>query len=341
MILTDEYEFRVMDPKPNMAHTRARMLKFGSSGFEAVRKNDNCHICAVAGDRLLKFGGGENNGIVGGFSHESEHDLAVMVNNFLEYGSVGNESQYSSDSDSSANDLGYLADRVLFHKQAVNQHEIELASIVRSILLSLTENELLNIKNEVQCHVSFILQLIAKHLKASGYDAAVCLSKWDGIGKVPGGDHEYIDVIFSGNNANTDRVIIDLDFRSHFEIARAIDSYNIVLYSLPVIYVGSLPKLKKFLSIMVDAAKFSLKQNSMPLPPWRSLAYLQSKWESKRERIVNFEKQESKEGVVSSDHSKCIGQLKRLKASLLAETESERLLKPITNDKNLKFKRQR
>ncbi|WRX12824.1 Protein of unknown function PDDEXK-like - like 5 [Theobroma cacao] len=81
------------------------------------------------------------------------------------------------------------------------------------------------------------------------------------------GDHDYIDVINYNKGG------------SHFEIARGVDCYDRILNSLPVVYVGSLTRLKQWLQLMVDAAGSSLKQNSMPFPPWRSLAYLQAKWQ--------------------------------------------------------------
>ncbi|EOY18146.1 Uncharacterized protein TCM_042762 [Theobroma cacao] len=92
------------------------------------------------------------------------------------------------------------------------------------------------------------------------------------------GDHDYIDVI-NYNKGGSERLIVDIDFRSHFEIARGVDCYDRILNSLPVVYVGSLTRLKQSLQLMVDAAGSSLKQNSMPFPPWRSLAYLQAKWQ--------------------------------------------------------------
>lgn len=72
----------------------------------------DCTVCAASGNNfLLKFGGlGQ---IGGGFSHESEHDLAVMVSNFLENdGSGGRDSWCSSDSDSGFCDLAQLADNI-------------------------------------------------------------------------------------------------------------------------------------------------------------------------------------------------------------------------------------
>jgi len=58
-----------------------------------------------------------------------------------------------------------------------------------------------------------------------------------------------------GDTTDTQRLIVDIDFRSHFEIARAVDSYGTLLNSLPVVYVGTLPCLKQYLHVMVDAAK--------------------------------------------------------------------------------------
>ncbi|XP_020275971.1 uncharacterized protein LOC109850365, partial [Asparagus officinalis] len=314
--------FRVQDPRANLAYTRSRPIKFGSWGLDLARNegvDGDCRVCAAAGDLLHKFTGGEQ---IGGFSHESEHDLAVMVSDFWENEGSGNEPKYSSDSDSGRSDLGHLADRVLFHKRAVDQCESDLLSAVRSILLSINENHLHVFKGDGQCSCSCIRHFLVKHLRISGYDAAVCLSRWQGFDKVPGGDHEYVDVVVNGNHKGSERLIIDIDFRSHFEIARAIKPYDEILSSLPVVYVGSFGRLKQFLRAMVDAAEYSLRRNSMPLPPWRSLDYLQAKWQSKCDRNHDIvEKQESKCGIFS-DHNQCIGHLRRLKSSLLSEVDN-------------------
>lgn len=135
-----------------------------------------------------------------------------------------------------------------------------------------------------------------------------------------------------------DRLIIDIDFRSHFEIARAVDSYDRILNSLPVVYVGSLSKLKQFLQIMVDAARSSLKQNSMPLPPWRSLAYLQAKWQSPYQRKFSPAGPTSN-SPDSLEHKKCSGYLKQLQSSLRSEIG---ILKPLNSDNRmLKLDRRR
>ncbi|KAJ6820149.1 uncharacterized protein M6B38_399580 [Iris pallida] len=322
MILAEEYGVRVPDPMGF-----SRMSGFGSRGPDPRGSEGDCRICdlwvRVAG------GGGGGGGGEGKCSSESEHDLAVMVSDFLENGSGGGEGKYSSDSDSGCADLSHLAERILFHKRTVDQYESDLSSAVRSILLSINETDLHYVKGENQCSASCIRQSLVKLLRFSGYDAAVCSSRWQGFDKVPGGDHEYIDVVVNGNVGGCDRFIIDIDFRSHFEIARAVESYDAILTSLPVVYVGPLSRLEQFLRVMVDAAKYSLKQNSMPLPPWRSLSYLQAKWHSKFERKLDS----GSKCTDPSDHGQCIGHFRRLKASLQSEIETERLLKPITNNK--------
>ncbi|KAG0450416.1 hypothetical protein HPP92_026704 [Vanilla planifolia] len=158
-----------------------------------------------------------------------------------------------------------------------------MLSTVQSLLLSIDDTNLLS-ANVDRCNCSCIRQSLVKLLRLNGYDAALCISTWQGFGNVPGGDHEYIDVILNDKVGSSDRLIIDIDLRSHFEIARAVESYNAVMNSLPIIFVGSMAKLNQLLQIMVDAAKYSLNQHSMPLPPWRSLPYLQAKWQSDYER---------------------------------------------------------
>ncbi|CAL1387341.1 unnamed protein product [Linum trigynum] len=283
--------------------------------------------------------------IGGGFSHESENDLALLVSDFLENGgsSGGAESWCSSDSESGLSDLHSLAHKITFYKHSVTPYESELLSLVHSLIVSIKETDL-HLVESGSCNASCIRFSLVKLLRFSGYDAAVCSSKWQGSAKVPGGDYEYIDVINLGEAGISERLIIDIDFRSHFEIARAVDSYDRILQLLPVVYVGSLPRLKQYLQVMVDGARSSLKQNSMPLPPWRSLAYLQAKWKSPYQRLFAPDgrhslSSSSSSGSVStsssSDHNwQCGGHLRRLQSSIHYELEEERLLKPLNNDNN-------
>lgn len=70
-----------------------------------------CRVVAAA-NLWVSVGGGGVGQIGGGFSHESEHDLALMVSDFLENGSSGAESWCSSDSDSGLSDFAHLAEKI-------------------------------------------------------------------------------------------------------------------------------------------------------------------------------------------------------------------------------------
>jgi uncharacterized protein (TIGR01615 family) len=156
------------------------------------------------------------------------------------------------------------------------------------------------------------------------------------------GEYEYIDVLVENNSGKSERLIIDIDFRSHFEIARAVDSYNRILNSIPVVYVGSPTRLKQFLGIMVDATRSSLQQNSMPFPPWRSLTYIQAKWLSPYERITHSDSviNIGKDGNYF-DHKQCREHLKKLQSCLHAGTEVDRMLKTRNTESTRRMKSDR
>ena len=88
------------------------------------------------------------------------------------------------------------------------------------------------------------------------------------------GEHEYIDVITEGG----ERLIIDVDFRSEFEIARSTGGYKSILQCLPSIFVGKSDRLLQIISIASEAARQSLKKKGMHIAPWRKAEYVKSKW---------------------------------------------------------------
>ncbi|KAF3640135.1 putative triosephosphate isomerase, cytosolic-like [Capsicum annuum] len=221
---------------------------------------------------------------------------------------------------------------ILLDKNSVDQYEIDLTMVVHSLILSMTESCCTG-KPET-CNASCIRSYLVKLLQSCGYNADLCATKWQGCGKIPGGEHEYIQVISHGSDGYSERYIIDLDFQSHFEIARAVKSYNVVLSCLPPVYVGTVTKLKLYLQAMVEAAKCSLKQNSMPLPPWRSLAYLEAKWESSSQRVVNVQVQSSV-SPSNSCHRHCTELLWRIKSCIGSEIKAKGFLFENTTSKLL------
>ncbi|KAH9320728.1 hypothetical protein KI387_015367 [Taxus chinensis] len=278
-------------------------------------------------------------------SHESDHDLATMVRDFIENGSAGQDcSCHNSDSDSGTASILKLGESSKALKASMTSIESDLLYLIHVVIASIKDTDLLCLRNAI-CKASCIRKLLVKHLRSYGYNAAVCKSKWKGSDKVPGGEYEYMDVILEGDERAPERLIIDIEFQSHFEIARPTVSYGTILKSLPMIYVGGLAKLEHILQLMVEGAKLSLKQNSMPIPPWRTLGYLRAKWCSPYDRAVVDNQSKLRRLGFNTDRrssdlwlkqGQCSEQLRRLKASLLTESDSGsgRVLKPITIERN-------
>ncbi|KAH6767750.1 hypothetical protein C2S52_018733 [Perilla frutescens var. hirtella] len=126
----------------------------------------------------------------------------------------------------------------------------------------------------------FCRKIVADGLISLGYDASICKSKWEKSSSSLAGEYEYVDVIIDG-----ERLIIDIDFRSEFAIARPTKPYKLVIQTLPNIFIGKSDRLDKIITIVADAAKQSLKKKGMPLPPWRKPDYIKSKWLSPFTRI--------------------------------------------------------
>eukprot|EP00250_Pteridium_aquilinum_P010480 c19417_g1_i1 orf=68-1531(+) len=132
---------------------------------------------------------------------------------------------------------------------------------------------------------------VMKRLRQEGYNAAICKSRWKHTDGLPAGDYEYIDVLVDGNSGSKkqERFIVDIDFKAQFEIARASRQYAQLLDVLPRLYVGRAERLKQILKIMSNAAKRSLKEQGLLLPPWRKHKYMQAKWFSSYRRTTNTE----------------------------------------------------
>ena len=147
------------------------------------------------------------------------------------------------------------------------------------------------------------------------------------------GEYEYIDVCLDSekitSSINQDRLIVDVDFLSQFEIARPTHSYAAALKLLPVIFVGSAEKLKQTLQVMAEATKLSLKQNLMPLPPWRTLEYMTAKWMSPYERSANDLHIQGKTTTPWRDQvraKQCVQQLRHLKQCIATESEKNHVV---------------
>lgn len=118
-----------------------------------------------------------------------------------------------------------------------------------------------------------LIKIVATKLQSLGYDSSICKSKWEKTNSCPAGDYQFIDAIVEGET-----LIIDIDFRSEFEIARSTSNYKTILQSLPYIFVGKKERLKQIVAVVSEAAKQSLKKKGMHVPPWRKRDYMLAKW---------------------------------------------------------------
>ncbi|XP_010539155.1 PREDICTED: uncharacterized protein LOC104813285 [Tarenaya hassleriana] len=138
-------------------------------------------------------------------------------------------------------------------------------------------------------------KLVAK-LKSDGYDASLCRTSWDSsFDRREGcqvfkfkGKYEYIDVITTtsanGETKPRKRIIVDLDFKSQFEVAKPAKAYKDITQILPVVFVATEERLKKVVSLVCSALKRSMKEEGMHLPPWRKPDYMRSKWLSENRK---------------------------------------------------------
>lgn len=134
-------------------------------------------------------------------------------------------------------------------------------------------------KNKIHKRKDDLIKVVSENLSTLGYESSICKSKWEKSPSFPAGEYEYIDVITNG-----ERLLIDIDFRSEFEIARSTGAYKAILQSLPYIFVGKSDRLGQIVSIVSEAAKQSLKKKGMHFPPWRKAEYMRAKWLSAHAR---------------------------------------------------------
>ncbi|KAI3469651.1 hypothetical protein Pfo_026314 [Paulownia fortunei] len=189
--------------------------------------------------------------------------------------------------DSSDDELDFFSDSV-----SANSSFSDPSDILKSLIpcASLAERNLLADtskiveKNNKTCkRKDDLRKIVTDGLIALDYNASVCKSKWEKSSSIPAGEYEYIDVVMEG-----ERVLIDVDFRSEFEIARSTSSYRAILQCLPYIFVGKSDRLLQIVSIASEAARQSLKKKGMHIAPWRKSEYMKSKWLSPHTRITQL-----------------------------------------------------
>lgn len=134
---------------------------------------------------------------------------------------------------------------------------------------------------------SWSRRFVMNSLRLAGYNVAVCESRWDQTTGYPAGNYEFIDVILGESKLEKERFFVDIDFRAQFEIARPSDEYSALLQKIPNLFVGRADKLCGIIKIMCHAARRSLRERAMHIPPWRKYRYMQSKWVGSYTRTTN------------------------------------------------------
>ncbi|KAE9622015.1 hypothetical protein Lal_00032576 [Lupinus albus] len=144
-------------------------------------------------------------------------------------------------------------------------------SVTEKILLAKIE-KIVAENNKVYENKNVLKKIVNDGLSSLHYDSSICKSKWNKPSFYPG-EYEFIDVIVEG-----ERLIIDIDFRSEFEIAKPTETYKMILESLPFIFVGNPKRLTEMILVISEAVKKSLRKKRMHVPPWRKTDYMLSKW---------------------------------------------------------------
>ncbi|TXG72148.1 hypothetical protein EZV62_000727 [Acer yangbiense] len=177
---------------------------------------------------------------------------------------------------------------------------IPCASVVERNLLADTAM-IIDKNNKNHKRKDDLRKIVTDGLQSLGYNSSVCKSKWDKCPSFPAGEYEYIDVVVEG-----ERLLVDVDFRSEFEVARSTSAYKAILQSLPYIFVGKPERIGQIVSIVSEAAKLSLKKKGMHFPPWRKAEYMRAKWLSPFTRTSQNDNVSSNKTEAETGNVQCL-----------------------------------
>uniref|UniRef100_M1BIC9 Uncharacterized protein n=3 Tax=Solanum tuberosum TaxID=4113 RepID=M1BIC9_SOLTU len=120
---------------------------------------------------------------------------------------------------------------------------------------------------------------VVEELCEKGFNASLCTSIWNHTSKMPGGRHEYIQVIASTQGRKKKvPLLIELEFRDEFKLAKSCKEYSKLTTLLPQVFIGKSEHLNAIVRLMCDAAKRSTAQQRIHLAPWRKRNFMQMKW---------------------------------------------------------------
>ncbi|XP_020222043.1 uncharacterized protein LOC109804601 [Cajanus cajan] len=122
-----------------------------------------------------------------------------------------------------------------------------------------------------------LMREVSRHLQKAGYNSAICKTKWRSSPDIPSGEHNFLDVIERTKRGEV-RVIVEVNFRGEFEMARGSEDYNQLVGRLPEVFVGKVERLSNVIKIVCMAGKRCMKEKKMHMGPWRKHRYMQAKW---------------------------------------------------------------
>ncbi|KAJ4956453.1 hypothetical protein NE237_013236 [Protea cynaroides] len=214
-------------------------------------------------------------------SSGSDHSpcLSDLVHGFLEAESISPNQNESSDpdNDSLRHEPVDVIESLVKPPTDSDPFRINLLSLV---------SKAVKVFSSERSNMSVFRRKVMTCLRESGYNAAICKTKWENSSGLTPGNYEFIDVI-SSDSGWEQRYIVDVDFAGEFEIARPTVNYERLLDALPKVYIGRVEELKQIVRIMADAAKRSLKSRDLSFPPWRKNRYMQTKWFGPYKRTMN------------------------------------------------------
>ncbi|KAF5745147.1 hypothetical protein HS088_TW07G00728 [Tripterygium wilfordii] len=204
-----------------------------------------------------------------------DEKLIQMVYDFIESSESSSSPAYSSSA--SSDSLSFNHHTKYFTLQEILRSGTEAESgVLKSVLKHMRLNK--RDANKRSTTTTGLKKWLAKKLQIDGFNASLCQTSWVTSSGCAGGDYEYIDIVIKDGNGGETRLIVDIDFKSQFELARPTQSYKELTDLLPTIYVGDENKLNNIITLLCAAAKQSLKDRGLHIPPWRTLTYMQCKW---------------------------------------------------------------
>ncbi|KAL0432271.1 UNVERIFIED_CONTAM: hypothetical protein Slati_2561400 [Sesamum latifolium] len=216
-------------------------------------------------------------------SISEDEKLCEMIKDYMELGSAITDSCFFPPPSQLPLQLHHHHHPMYFSLQEIMEETPEAeAEVYGKILLYLKDMEYSMDKPMIKLKKHWILM----RLQMDNYEAHLCKTSWSTPFDTPSGfqfkgDYEYVDAMMRekmNECKEVIRVIVDIDFRTQFEVARPTPDYQQLTNALPMVFVGSEEKLDKLISFICSAAKQSLRERGLHIPPWRKPSYMHSKW---------------------------------------------------------------